>query len=571
MSYTKTNWQTGDVISKARLNHAEQGIYDNAEDITALKNDLAYSVYKTTDISSNYTNGGYIALNTGLDTLVDMTPVSSVQRAYTVIPCIAGDSFLITAGGGSAPRAWGFTDTQYILKQVAASGANPVSVTITAEQDGYLIVNHDVTKNYSLIATQLIKALTADEASAITEDAVESNNTNVLGFRKINYFDKNSIIDGKYPNPTSGILNNNVNYFASEYIDVDAIGPTVIIYGSQYVHCYSADKTPLGVTPEADTRAQAKTQTFLEGTKYIIVSANYAYLDAMQVGESVTPGQSISFDNYGLSNLVVGSEQVIDDPIVVDINGGGDYTSFTLACKEHYADRRDIIVKPGTYDINAEYIAIWGDEAVSNMADSDSEIFDGWQYGVKMYNRKFTFEPGAKLICDRTNYIVNTTHRFSALRVEHDVEIIGLDLDCTHLFYCIHDDYGVQTLPYTNIYRNCRVIGRNLTNGNCIGGGCKKLSRHILENCYFDNNSNSLVAVRYHNTNQEGAVPEIFILNCFFNTYLAINYYGAQITKLRAYINNCSAKEIKKGAESSTFDIDNVEMFKWNNTETDLS
>lgn len=40
MSYTKTNWQTGDVISKARLNHAEQGIYDNAEDITELKNDL---------------------------------------------------------------------------------------------------------------------------------------------------------------------------------------------------------------------------------------------------------------------------------------------------------------------------------------------------------------------------------------------------------------------------------------------------------------------------------------------------------------------------------------------------
>ncbi len=30
MSYTKTNWQTGDLITAELLNHAEQGIYDNS-------------------------------------------------------------------------------------------------------------------------------------------------------------------------------------------------------------------------------------------------------------------------------------------------------------------------------------------------------------------------------------------------------------------------------------------------------------------------------------------------------------------------------------------------------------
>lgn len=30
MSYTKTNWQTGDTITAEKLNHAEQGIYDNS-------------------------------------------------------------------------------------------------------------------------------------------------------------------------------------------------------------------------------------------------------------------------------------------------------------------------------------------------------------------------------------------------------------------------------------------------------------------------------------------------------------------------------------------------------------
>ncbi len=30
MSYSKTNWQTGDTITAEKLNHAEQGIYDNS-------------------------------------------------------------------------------------------------------------------------------------------------------------------------------------------------------------------------------------------------------------------------------------------------------------------------------------------------------------------------------------------------------------------------------------------------------------------------------------------------------------------------------------------------------------
>lgn len=31
MSYTKTNWQRGDIITAEKLNHAEQGIYDATE------------------------------------------------------------------------------------------------------------------------------------------------------------------------------------------------------------------------------------------------------------------------------------------------------------------------------------------------------------------------------------------------------------------------------------------------------------------------------------------------------------------------------------------------------------
>ena len=540
------------------------------DEYTQLENDvseLKSALTKTTNYDTDFTDGAYIALNGGIGNVVNVTPVVSQQRAYKILPCKRGNTFTLTAGGGSAPRAWGFTDQEYTLLSVANNGSNPVGIVLTAENDGYLIVNHDITKQYSLVATQMIDVVDADGVDAIASEAVEDNNSTVLGLARLNYFDKTTIVEGKYPNPSSGALNVNSEYFASDYIDVDSIGSPVMVYGSQYVHCYDASKASLGSTAEADTRSQAKAQTLLPGTKYVIVSAANGYLDLTQVGNSILPGQKISFYAYKLDNLLLGKSQVVADPVIVDINGSGDYTSFTLACKEHYNDHRDIIVKPGVYDINDEYIDIWGESAVANMADADTETFDGWQYGVKMNGRKFIFEPGSKIVCDRTNYTVNSTHRFSALRVEMDVEIEGLYLVGTHLFYCIHDDYGVQTRPYTVKYRNCTVIGNNLTNSNCIGGGCKKWSRHILENCFFNNNASTKVAVRYHNTNIADAVPEIYVSNCYFNTSFTPCWYGAQETLMRVYVNNCEANSIHKVQESSSFTFDNVELNKWCCTE----
>lgn len=400
------------------------------EVVETINNTINYSLRGEIDQSENFTNKYYIALNVGVGNQVDITPVSNVQRGYIILPCKKGDSFVLTASGGSAPRAWGFTDESYKLLSVAGSGVSPSELTLIAPSDGYLIVNHSNTAPYSLVATQLIKALSETEIRDIVNSAVANN------------------------------------------------------------------------------------------------------------------------------------------PIVVDASGNGDYTSFTLACKENYGNNRNIVVKAGTYDIVAEYVAIWGQSAVDSMADADSSVFDGWQYGVKMNGRKFVFEPGSKLVCDWTGHTVDGTHRFSALRVEMDVEIVGLDLDCAATFYAIHDDYGVQTRAYANIYRYCKVIGHDLTNVNCIGGGCKKWSRHIIDNCYFDNNTTGSTAVRYHNTNIADAEPEIYVSDCYFNTFFKASWYGAQTSKMKVYVNNSYAKAIYKDQESGSYTVDNVDLYKWNNTET---
>lgn len=297
--------------------------------------------------------------------------------------------------------------------------------------------------------------------------------------------------------------------------------------------------------------------------------ANDAYYTAIY---TVTPPNAgpykITNSSNFLYNQIFGA--INDSPIIVDVSGGGDYTSFTQAIKTNIANKKRIYVKPGTYDIVSEYIDIWGAAAVASMQDSDSAIFNGFQYGVMISERTVEFAPGAELVCDWTGHTVDGTHRFCPIRVGYNATIIGLNLDSTYTFYCIHDDYGDGSNPYTNTYRDCRVTGHNIVNANCIGGGCKKYSRHVIENCYFDNGGlPSSTSVRYHNTNAVGAVPELFISNSYFNGWLTPRYYGSQTSKMKAYINNCKAQKIDVLAESASFTTNNVDMFKWNNDEAE--
>lgn len=382
----------------------------------------------------------------------------------------------------------------------------------------------------------------------------------------INLFDKTNITENKYLSTSTGnLLNDSTSkHFASDFIYIGDL-EKVIISGTHIVCWYDGSKTFVSCPENMNSGTNDITLTIPNGVKYLRFSAYKTSLNMAQIGKNVSRSNYSPYGYYTLPGLIVDG-----DAIIVDANGNGDYTSFTLAMKENYDNKKDVIVKPGTYNIVTEYTDIWGAEAVATMADADGEIFEGWQYGVKLNGRKISFQPGAKLVCDWTGHTVDGTHRFSALRVEMNVEIIGLDIDCTGTFYVIHDDYGNNQSDYTNIYRNCRVIGHSISNANCIGGGCKKYSRHIIENCYFDNGGlASSTTVRYHNTNSDGAVPELYISNSYFNGWVTPRYYGTQTTKMRAYINNCKAQKIAVIAESGSYTTENVDLFKWCNEEAE--
>lgn len=58
--------------------------------------------------------------------------------------------------------------------------------------------------------------------------------------------------------------------------------------------------------------------------------------------------------------------------VKVDINGNGDYTSFTQAM---YETTDNVIVYPGTYDIHQEYLDYFGDIAENMTDNTDLNLF----------------------------------------------------------------------------------------------------------------------------------------------------------------------------------------------------
>ena len=534
-------------ITKAKLNASLQETVDDVSGLKSALNDTDNGLYPIPIVKNSYVKqNGDIAAYPGWD-----------RTDY--IPCVPGEKIYLYNSTQTSYCFWYNASKEKVMQLILSTG----DLVITPPSNAYYFMISNTTAAMSQLKirclaryTELKKEISVvDNKFEVLEQKVPIKNT-------INLFNTSTITEGKYLSTTTGNLLSGSGFFASDFIYVGDF-ETVKVSKTHIVCWYDESKAFVSCPESMDSGTNDITLTVPSGVKYLRFSAYDANLNSAQVGENISRDNYYAYGLFTLSGLITDG-----DNIVVASDGSGDYTSFTLACKENYGNAKDIIVKPGTYNIVLEYVAIWGQDAVDGMADADNETFDGWQYGVKLNGRKYTFLPGAKLVCDWTGHTVNGTHRFSALRVEKNVEIIGLDLDGTNLFYVIHDDYGDNNSQYTNIYRNCRVIGHNISNANCIGGGCKKYSRHIIENCYFDNGGlASSTTVRYHNTNAEGAVPELFISNSFFNGWVTPRYYGTQTSKMRAYINNCKAQKIAVIAESGSYTTENVDLYKWCNEE----
>lgn len=429
--------------------------------------------------------------------------------------------------------------------------ANVVQIGKTADRDHYIAPGEYYLDNAVIDSSQII-------GSDYLED--------MLGYEHYNLFESENSVSGYLAG--DGNIAANVNFRTTGYIPVDGLDNLMLSYTNFGGWFSTADITgfipPLN-SSEMNTLSVDKTVAVPSNAAYVRITYEPQFADKVQIGKSVSRYDYKSYNDINLAKV-----KLEDNPVIVALDGTGDYTSFTQAIYETVDSGRTVIVRPGRYDIQAEYVEFFGQSVIDAMSDSSTGM-NNFQYGVRIHDRKIEFNAGSEIYCNWTRTI-DSTHRFSPLRVEQGADIEGLHLIVVGTYYGVHDDYGPST-PFTVHYKNCRFVCYDLYNHNCIGGGCHKYSKHILENCYFTNHESSddlilSADVRYHNTNTQGAEPELYISNCWFTHNLNLCYYGEQTTKMKAYVNNCRApKGINIVQESSSMSVQNIDLYKWCNEE----
>lgn len=409
---------------------------------------------------------------------------------------------------------------------------NADSALITTLQNQLQNLGSDEVANESTVTGN-----TVSDALGTLNGAITSAEKSIGSVSASDGIDYQQIVN-YYINATNGVLNNPTSGSGWRYIKAPAKAGDVFVISTRGVTnpsgYYFADSSN-------NVLEQEETQTLLED--YVVIAPNNSAWIVLNTNSA------------WLKNL---SCRRFTKTIIVDANGGGDYTSLTEAL---YNTSCNVVVRAGTYDIVAEYKALFGDSIFSNISDSYTTI-GMFRYGLFIDNRKVKFETGTQVNCNLTNVLsVDGSHRFCPFNLGSNAVIDGLKCYAVGSFYLIHDDFGETDAYYTNIIENCILYG-TIYNANIIGGGTRNHSTSIVKNCRLDNGNNATETMRYHNYNSASAAPTVIVENCYANGTIGARYYGSQSSPHMKFIAiNNVAKDIKKLAESASFNVDNVDLF----------
>jgi len=186
--------KTGDELRKGATSH--QLLLENLSENNILENAFV-------DISDM--GNGYITTGVDKGTYIDVTDTKDpTTYAHQVVPVTAGDMFRIQAQGATTPRAWAFTDTDYYLLDNSNTQFTQLDEVITAEQDGYLIVN-------SYKSPSIVRAVYKKQFTSFLNDRINSK-------AGIGYYDITDTVDINEPGYiVSAAKGDHVDYSTRQY------------------------------------------------------------------------------------------------------------------------------------------------------------------------------------------------------------------------------------------------------------------------------------------------------------------------------------------------------------------
>lgn len=245
-------------------------------------------------------------------------------------------------------------------------------------------------------------------------------------------------------------------------------------------------------------------------------------------------------------------------------------TTLRAACAEAISTpNTTVVVKPGTYDLTAEF-----SDHITAQSGS----------GIKLSNGiKLIFEAGSHVKAEIETATEYSQRNFEPFYSAGDFEIVGLDISAKNTRYCIHDESG-GTGTQHHIYRNCRMKYRNDSTtphySQCIGGGMGEHTFIEIHGGTYDSkithNSGDKtpkqldIPISYHNGSTASCDGKIFIDGVYLKNdgYFRFGYHGLSTIITPVEISNCSVGQatVLKQEEASTQAPENFELIEFNVT-----
>lgn len=279
-------------------------------------------------------------------------------------------------------------------------------------------------------------------------------------------------------------------------------------------------------------------------------------------------------ETYANKTISFSIEEITDkkDVIVVDIDGGGDFTSLKAGIE--YAMLKygtKVIVKRGQYNLVNEF----GESYLDNLSGNDFGIMLG--NGIELI-----FAPNAYVSFDYDGANSWIIQNFSPFNTDNNLgyTIDGLHCTARNCRYILHDDPrpGVKNRYSKNVIRNCYFElfpspeYPSWVNHQIIGGGLGDSTMIEIENCIFNDHFTGVVSyssVSYHNSTSGsmGYESRIIVKDCYFadGNKLVFEGYGASPYKTKVIATN---NNLTNGDDSIIYNntqADNMTVYKWNN------
>ena len=306
---------------------------------------------------------------------------------------------------------------------------------------------------------------------------------------------------------------------------------------------------------------------------YVFVKASSAKLAITYHNNSSDVRITPITDNSPYTALINTINKTSGSPeYTVDINGGGDFTSF-MECLLSTNDQKNRIIylKPGIYDVIEELKAYYGSTYWEDYVYSSSNRGPELKNNVTVVGCE-----NAVIQCHYSGNNADVNSRFSPLNgITDSFTLIGVNVDAKNVRYCVHDEHTSTTPVYTSSYEKCSFILDNSNNPNwhqhhCIGMGLGVNGTiNIIDNLFKTVGTIGNTGALYiHNSAADTACSMVVIRGNYFDgdQSMQLHYYGSS-TKITKFLvsNNSVGSIIEVGPETEETINNNIDVKEWNN------